>query len=282
METHYEIMAFDHGSHVFPIVIRFTPFSADLSSFQKKFRVLEDELMKKREELRELLRQEGLSHRSAVTLELLTESAELRGSVGGSRSDRGGVPSNPEELVSPTSKKTFSCLPKIEMKSPARVIEEKEQRYSNCVSRSSTRSSQGGAPDTPIGSEGFPPPSSTPSSTVRASSVGPVGAEREANELVQNSTQEANQRHRSGTPVSTKSKVMQQNKSNCESLLSLVSLSIHDTGLRGSSGPNDDHGGRIKSPPRRALNSDPTQKETRPHEHSTNEWWGLGSQIQTR
>lgn len=179
---------------------------SDLSSFQKKFRVLEDELMKKREELRELLRQEGLSHRSAVTLELLTESAELRGSVGGSRSDRGGVPSNPEELVSPTSKKTFSCLPKIEMKSPARVIEEKEQRYSNCVSRSSTRSSQGGAPDTPIGSEGFPPPSSTPSSTVRASSVGPVGAEREANELVQNSTQEANQRHRSGTPVSTKSK----------------------------------------------------------------------------
>eukprot|EP00095_Tigriopus_kingsejongensis_P006894 maker-scaffold125_size330479-snap-gene-2.18 protein:Tk06894 transcript:maker-scaffold125_size330479-snap-gene-2.18-mRNA-1 annotation:"ski oncogene" len=175
---------------------------SDLAGFQKKFRVLEEELMKKREELRELLRQEGLSHRSAVTLELLTESAEMRGNVSGSRGIGG---------VDPGGKKAFSALPKVEMKSPARIIEEKE-RYSNCVSRGSTKSSVGGPPGTPLGSEsGAPAPSNTPSSIVRAPS--PSGedsrtskGEKESKEPGVTTTATQNQRHLSGTPVSTKSK----------------------------------------------------------------------------
>ena len=218
-------------------------------SLQKRYEQTEDELRKKRAELRELLRQEnsgnptppdsappsqgatasshlndnpdnGLSaaQRSSVTLELLTESAELRRSSNHSAnsSNVAGASGMPEP---PVRKSNFSSLPKIEVKTPAQIIEEKERSSTGGVSFCGSTSS----------------PSSTRSSFSSAAPAGHVGASTGHEKLLvsQRSAESPmslpidrpesgrpasqhrgsdilesqSQRHRSGTPLSTKSKV---------------------------------------------------------------------------
>ena len=104
---------------------------------------------------------DGHRSSSAVTMELLTESAEMRPVMDNNHHRSSDIDHH-------LRRKTLlsSALPKIELKSPARVIEEKE------FNRAS-----------PVGN-------------VHAAAAASIG-----------SSQQIQQRHRSGTPTSTKSRV---------------------------------------------------------------------------
>ena len=98
-------------SNIFPLFV-----TDQLKKLQRRYESTEDELQKKRAELREALRNDAVG--------------------GGSNLPPAQIASRTE--IEFTSKKFSSALPKMDMKSPARVMEEKSCGESSRSSRSTT------------------------------------------------------------------------------------------------------------------------------------------------
>jgi hypothetical protein len=194
--------------------------SGQLHNLQKRYRSVEDELSKKRAELRELLRQESVEAASSVapppppppgsslppppsgeivhqgsaaTLELLTESGEFR------RQHRA------------ESASSFASLPKVELKSVARVIEEKEQLILPPPPRSNSYDGRRHhLSSSSTSSSAAPRPAAVSVSSVWPRDHSPVSSSGVVQHLRDDlSNHSGSTRHRSGggTPNSVKSKV---------------------------------------------------------------------------
>ncbi len=245
----------------------------ELMSLQKRYRAMEGELQKKRAELRELLRQEATngnggagsgesssatptptaptaaasaaatatnpdngmsgSQRSSVTLEILTESAEISRAAA-TRSAGSSLSAGAEASNVAAESRLSSSLPKVDLKSPAKVIqEEKERGVSNTTSSDRSSSVRSSLSDKPLGSAltstvpaaaspasaaSAPSPVVVPASVALANHHRPVDfaaghAPTEHHHLARldlRTTADYSrlpQRHRSGTPTSTRSRV---------------------------------------------------------------------------
>lgn len=156
-------------------------FSAALSELQEQHRQMADELHKKRSELRELLRQEETFANKAT----LTRRA--------SSGDQNAVEGGNKAMTIPGTNQRKSNLavglPKVDLKSPARVIEEHERR-STC---NSSRSSTARSPPVPV---------------THANNTNNHISLDDYNSQLQVIHGARDVRRRSGTPTSTKSRVM--------------------------------------------------------------------------
>ena len=145
-----------------------------MKKLQRRFESTEEELHKKRAELREALRNDAVGTGSSLT------------------TGHGG----PVREIEFTSKKFSAALPKIELKSPARVMEEKSCGESSRSSRSATP---------PISASALQAATqAAAAAAVAAASTADLGSPSDPSAALKLSN---HLRRRSGTPASIRSRV---------------------------------------------------------------------------
>ncbi len=194
-------------------------------TLQKRFRITELELQKKREELRELLRQDSSAMPHGSSGDVVRDPVEIPNDKNSAEGDEADEEDGSSSLSAgaeaarvitkhqqtPQRNSNFSSLPKVDLKSPARVIEEKERSGSFS---GDDRSSVCEDVAIDVGKDSRRSPSPVSASALmnnhhrshnQSANNGNNNRQQHRRDLEE--TKSSNSRHRSGTPTSTKSRV---------------------------------------------------------------------------